>query len=161
LYIFSEFDWEIIKSSPLEKTLVSNPLRSSDDPQLLHLVELRITLSKRTPSGERWKNYFLMDIVNDGSFKDDAFRAKSFTVRIEEGNFLLPSENGDGVDSINDPLGATDRSNLRILLDPSPYPPWSEMHEYMVGPKEGWQDIIMYARPKEFIGNTVEGLNGN
>jgi hypothetical protein len=96
-------------------------------------------------------------ITNEGSLKDDAFRPKLFTIRIEQGNFVLPAAIGKRPTKLGpahclnrwrDPRSS--RSAMRLLFDPSPYPPANEWKEFG----------FTFGCPKEFTGGTVKKLEG-
>jgi hypothetical protein len=63
-------------------------------------------------------------IVNEGSLTDDAFRPKSFNVRIEQGNFATPAGIGSEFSRLYPSPDL--RWAMRLIFDPSPYPPESE-----------------------------------
>jgi hypothetical protein len=151
--ILSKFEWEIIEDSKLNNTPVPNFFGFLNRPQLLGEVKLQITLSKRPPSIVMGMPPFMTTITNEGSLSDEAFQPKSFTVRIERGNFKCPSEIGKP--EITSPKEHLDmfnihpRSDLRILFDPSPYPPKNEW----------WRPRSAICPPyTEFIGQSVPRL---
>jgi hypothetical protein len=80
-------------------------------------------------------------MLNELGLTDDAFRPKSYTIRIEKGNFTEPCHVGYS-SSYTPP-----RFALRLLFDKSPYPPRSEWRKPEGGPDSGqfWDHI-------EFVG---------
>ena len=80
-------------------------------------------------------------MINELSLTDDAFRPKSYTVRIERGNFIEPC--CIGYSSSESP-----RFALRLLFDKSPYPPRSEWKEPEGGPDGGqfWNHVEFVSR---------------
>jgi hypothetical protein len=77
---------------------------------------------------------------------DDAFQPKSYSIRIEKGNFTEPSFVGS--ESPSRP-----RYALRLLFDKSPYPPREEWREPEGGPDSG-----KFWGHKEFVGRDAPEL---
>jgi hypothetical protein len=94
--------------------------------RLLGQINLNITLTKRLPAWAQ-KSSRKFPFANEGSLTDDAFQPKSFTVRIEEGDFEIPSK--AWVPSKRAHLSSGKLSldyKRRLVFDKSPYPPKSE-----------------------------------
>jgi hypothetical protein len=156
----------MIGDPKLETTLVPSLFGI---PELLGEVEMEITLSKSPPAKVYGSLPFITAITNQGSLKDEAFQTKSFTVRIERGNFKLPCEIGQPPKK-----PPTPRSDMRLLFDPSPYPPenewWPDPPHRLPGdpryrePRAGVEELgpfpLATLRYREFIGREVEGLGG-
>lgn len=94
------------------------------DPHLIALFELELTLAKRRiptmrcPEAQTWR-------MNESLLTDDAFLPKTYTVRLEKGNFLTP---------YNAMLPKKDQYILRFTLclafNKPPYPSqykWKEL----------------------------------
>jgi hypothetical protein len=153
--ILSEFEWKAIESLYHDKTPVASPINSSEEPQLLGQLTLEITLTKRPPQYVGFQLPFGSPIANEGSLKDDVFQPKLFTVRIEQGNFIIPVRIGKRQSELaraNGPNRFFDlRSAIRIVFDPSPYPP-----------ANGWKDPgrTYHYCEREFTGQFVKKLQG-
>jgi hypothetical protein len=87
-------------------------------------------------------------IVNEGSLKNEAFLSKSFTVHIEQGNFSTP---GHLLSSLDDGDRYDWRYAMRLVFEPSPYPPEGEWKETFGG--RPWEF-------REFVGRRDKGLDG-
>jgi hypothetical protein len=84
-------------------------------------------------------------MVNRGCLLDGAFQPKSFTVRIEQGNFAPPGH-------INDIFTRKKGYTKRLVFDKPPYPPESEWKEswredWAVDKGHNWWDY------NEFVGD--------
>ena len=148
--ILSEFEWKSTAIEPLDDNQTPQDHQS---PHLLGQLNLEITLTKRLPPFAR-KRHEENTMVNGGSLTDDAFQPKSFTVRIEQGNFSTPAR-------LNDEFAHLDHSRdltwtKRLVFNTSPYPPESEWKETW---KELWKvsDGHNYWDCKEFVGQYLEG----
>lgn len=93
------------------------------DPHLISQFDIGLTLAKRRiprmrgPETQRWR-------INESLLTDDAFLPKTYTVRLEKGNFLTPYDAKlPGEDQY------TPRFALRLEFDRSPYPPRHEWKE--------------------------------
>jgi len=116
-------------------------------PHLLGQLNLEITLTKRLPFFARNTEMERYPIVNEGSLTDDAFRPKSFNVRIEQGNFSTPAHIGSEFAHLGPSSDL--RWAMRLIFDPSPYPPESE-----------WKDTYgcHFWDFKEFVGRQSNEL---
>jgi hypothetical protein len=139
LFILSEFEWKSTAIEPLDDTqtpqgnqsphLLGESVDDNQTPQdqqsphLLGQLNLEITLIQRLPPSSR-KFHAKNTMVNGGSLTDDAFQPKSFTARIEQGNFSTPAH-----------INSSDRHwTKRLVFNTSPYPPESEW-------KESWREL--------------------
>jgi len=111
-------------------------------PHLLGQLNLEITLTNRLPRRAQTSNLSKSTIINELGLKDDAFRPKSYTIRIEKGNFIEPCHIGSS--SSHRP-----RFALRLVFDKSPYPPRSEWRRPEGGPDGG-----QFWDHKEFVGRS-------
>jgi len=93
-------------------------------------------------------------MVNGGSLTDDAFQPKSFTVRIEQGNFSTPARLKHEFAHLGPNRDLT--WTKRLVFNTSPYPPESEWKETW---KELWKepDGRNYWDCKEFVAHYLEG----
>lgn len=89
-----------------------------------------MTLTKRLPKSTLSSVLAQSTLVNEHSLTDEAFKTKSFTVRVEKGRFIEPSRVG---------FAATfaKRFDLRLVFEPSPYPPKSEWKSLERGVEDG------------------------
>ncbi|KAI1771033.1 hypothetical protein F4818DRAFT_220235 [Hypoxylon cercidicola] len=157
-WIAAEFEWKTIESPrdlnrAVETSQVANAAQNNR-PQLLGQLDLEITLSKRLPT--RVDTSILKEgtMVNEYSLTDDAFRPKSYTVRIEKGNFVEPC-------TIGYPKLDNLRFALRLLFDKSPYPPRSEWKTPEGGPDGGqfWDHVEFVARTSSDLAKQGRAMN--
>jgi hypothetical protein len=159
LFILSEFEWKSTGIKPLDYDETPDhdeTPQGHKSPHLLGQLNLEITLTKRLPPSARGGEMERNGMVNGGSLTDDAFRSKKFTVRIEQGKFVLPADIKNypelpaivGDKSISRFLSWT----RRLVFDISPYPPESEWKETRWKVKsENWCWDL-----KEFVGKSPE-----
>ncbi|KAI3340806.1 hypothetical protein F4824DRAFT_401190 [Ustulina deusta] len=151
-WILVELEWKSLhpqnkepgpRSASLDQTTTTKS--GSGQPELLGQLGLEITLTKRLAGRARsWaeEHPSNAELLNK-NLTDDAYRTKSYTVRIERGNFIQPcyigSQNSD-----------TPRYSLRLLFDKSPYPPRSEWVDPEGAPDQGrfWDHV-------EFVGRAA------
>jgi hypothetical protein len=132
--ILAEFEWKVTTITPLDQAY-----KDSKSPHLISQLNIEITLTKHlSPDPKKELESRHIHVT------DDAFRSKSFNIRIEQGNFALPEDllcNGSNV--------AT-RYTKRIVFDTSPYPPEPEWKESWL---EGWKEPEgrNYWDEKEFV----------
>ena len=147
-FIAAEFDWKSLSLSPSDQVVevASANATWTRRPQLLGQLNLEITLTKRLPGGlnfsamrDKKGNLYL----NEYYLSDHAFRAKSFIVRIEKGDFVEPAYIGE------DSVTYKPRYALRLLFDRSPYPPREEWTKPEGGPDNNnfWNDVEFVGRP--------------
>ncbi|KAI9662759.1 MAG: hypothetical protein M1829_006154 [Trizodia sp. TS-e1964] len=145
-FITLEFAWRIMPSSspPPPADLPPRPASRfswTPTPELLGQLNLEITLRRKLPrtfpdSMRQYTQRQTQDML-----RDEAFVPKSFCVRVERGNFLLPSV--VGIDS-----SWNSRYALRLLFDRPPVPPREEWRNPQPGP-EGysfWETSQFVAR---------------
>lgn len=78
---------------------------------------------------------------NEWALKKDAFRTRTYTVRIEKGNFIEPAY------SINHWVHAS-RYAIRLVFDKSPYPPqpeWNQLDPLGITVGSHYWDIVEFA----------------
>ncbi len=141
VFIAAEFAWKPLQPMSMDQVVSlgssSNASGASKDPRPIQQVDLEMTLTRRwaermrVPEIARW-------VGNEASLTDDAFRPKTYTVRLETGNFLAAVEESE----------FTTRHALRLVFDPSPYPPRSEWKEPEGGPDANrpWEWTKFYGR---------------
>ncbi|KAI0450202.1 hypothetical protein F5B21DRAFT_491615 [Xylaria acuta] len=151
-WILAELEWKSIQppgnesgrtsASPGHATTTKN---DSSQPKLLGQIDLEITLTRRLAGrAHRWAEAHPSNAEHmNKNLTDDAYRTKSYTVRIERGNFIQPCYIGD--QNLDTP-----RYSLRLLFDKSPYPPRSEWESPQGAPDEGrfWDHV-------EFVGRAA------
>ncbi|KAI1098839.1 hypothetical protein F4804DRAFT_323625 [Jackrogersella minutella] len=158
-WIAVELEWRSIKPprDPSQNVEISSRVASAAQhrsPQLLGQLNLKITLSKRLPQRVQSSILSKSTIINELSLEDDAFQPKSFTVRIEKGNFIEPCY-------IGYPNSDKPRFALRLLFDRSPYPPRSEWKMPEGGPDGGqfWDHIEFVSRPSPDLSKRGRAMN--
>jgi hypothetical protein len=132
-FILSQFEW---KSTIVEST--DKTPENEHSPHLLGVLNLEITITNRLPPHAQ-ETHARNTMVNSGSLLDDVFLPKSFTVRIEQGAFVLP---GSTIDSLTETSELVQqnyepvpRFRKRLVFDKSPYPRESEWKDSW---KENW-----------------------
>jgi len=126
--ILADFEWKCTAvSSPADRVQASGDTGS---PHLLRKFDLEITITKHVHRDPKME-------VQAGQINvtDDALRSRSFSVRLEEGNFPLPDTfayDGPGVET---------PYTKRLVFDKSPYPPESQWNDY-------WRES--YTEPEGF-----------
>ncbi|KAI2631042.1 hypothetical protein GGR54DRAFT_182694 [Hypoxylon sp. NC1633] len=150
-WIAADFEWKTIESSGDLSRNAEMPSQvanatQKNSPELLGQLDLEITLSKRLPNRVETSILKKSTIINEKSLTDDAFQPKSYTVRIERGNFVEPC-------TIGYPNSDKSRYAFRLLFDKSPYPPRSEWRAPEGGPEGGqfWDHV-------EFVGQVSPDL---
>lgn len=94
----TKFDWNI--AQPLDQIMDTESGSPPDGPRLIEQLDIQLNLTKQ--GGSRHTN--------------DVFQPKTYTIRIEKGNFITPS---DAAADVDDEL--TKRFALRLAFDKSPY----------------------------------------
>ena len=116
-------------------------------PHIIAQISIEMTLTKRRIS----KLCGLGDTdthkaaINESRLTEDAFQPKSYTVRLEKGVFLRP---GDAMRQINP--SDSSKFALRLVFDPSPYPPQQEWRE-----QGGSTAVMKFWEWKEFCGREL------
>jgi len=87
-------------------------------------------------------------LINEALLTDDAFLPKTYSLRLEKGNFLTPC---DELSSFEDEF--TPRFALRLAFDKSPYPPREEWKE-----PEGAPDAVKMWKWKAFVSRSSPEL---
>lgn len=95
----------------------------------------------RRPETQGWR-------INESLLTNDAFLPKTYTVRLEEGNFLTPYDL-----MLPEEDQYTPRFALRLAFDKSPYPPRHEWKE-----PGGAPDAMKMWEWKDFCGRQSPGL---
>jgi len=146
-FIAAELEWKSIDppNRSTQITRSTNSLTHTKLPQLLGQLTLEITLVKQIPQHAR---AFLSrsTILNELGLTDAAFRPKSYTIRIEKGNFVEPC-------CIRGMSPSMPRFALRLLFDTSPYPPRVEWRA-----PEGGPDSNCFWEHREFVGRAAPDL---
>lgn len=126
---------------------IENPSQSrnagqSKSPQLLGRLDIEITLLKKLPKQAESSILSKSTRLNELSLTDDAFLPKTYTLRIERGNFSEPCY-------IGYPGAEKPRFALRLIFDNSPYPPRSEWKNPENGPDDSqfWNHTEFVSRP--------------
>ncbi|KAI9683733.1 MAG: hypothetical protein M1822_005923 [Bathelium mastoideum] len=142
-WILAELRWKSLKSSNSDQDMASTWAKT---PRLLGQLDIEITLINQLPKCAEGTALSSRPNLNADTLVDDAFQPKSYTIKIERGNFIEPCC-----------IGYTNlqesRFALRLVFDKSPYPPRSEWKEPEGGPDGGqFWDI------KEFVARESRDL---
>lgn len=146
-WIAADLEWKSIE--PLNRDKPQGQIASATwnkSPHLLGQLKLEITLTNRLPRRVQTSILSKSTIINELGLEDDAFRPKSYTIRIERGNFIEPCYIG----SVS---SHRLRFALRLVFDKSPYPPRSEWRKPDGGPDGG-----QFWDHKEFVGRSSPEL---
>ncbi|KAI1129040.1 hypothetical protein F5Y10DRAFT_161693 [Nemania abortiva] len=151
-WILAELEWKSIQPRNREigrtsasSTHTTATKNDSRQPEILGQLDLEITLTRRLAGrAQRWAETHASTAEQmNQNLMDDAYRTKSYAVRIERGNFIQPCYVGSSnLDR--------QRYSLRLLFDKSPYPPRSEWKDPQGAPDEGrfWDHV-------EFVGRAA------
>lgn len=151
VYILADLTWKSIKE-PFDPAKSPPPLGAKverSSPIVLGQLNLEITLAKGLP--EKWHTSTLSrnTIINELGLTDEAFQPKLYAIRVERGNFIVPSYIGFP----GSLFGTEPRFELRLIFDKSPYPPRSEWRKPDGGPDSG-----QFWEHKEFVGRQSKEL---
>ncbi|KAI0378645.1 hypothetical protein F5Y04DRAFT_261265 [Hypomontagnella monticulosa] len=144
-WIAAELQWESIELPRHQSRSLATPSETKIAPtkksQILGRLRLKLTLTKRLPQHAASSILSQSTLVNEFSLTDDAFLPKSYTIKIEKGNFIEPC-------CIGYPNSDRPRFSLRLLFDKSPYPPRSEWKKPEGGPDGGqfWDHVEFVSR---------------
>ncbi|OTA58800.1 hypothetical protein K449DRAFT_467015 [Hypoxylon sp. EC38] len=148
-WIAADLEWKSIGSPRESGQMIETPnqvtnaaAHNKEGPQLFGQLDIELTLTKQLP---RWVQSSILSkstMVNEHSLTDDAYRPKTFTIRIEKGNFVAPC-------IVGYPGSGMPRFALRLVFDKSPYPPRSEWKEPGRGAYGGqfWDHLEFVGRP--------------
>ncbi|OBT69628.1 hypothetical protein VE03_00730 [Pseudogymnoascus sp. 23342-1-I1] len=124
IWIAAEFEWKSQGMESLDQVVdISTIGGTRTDPHRISQFDIELTLMKRRIprmrglETQRWR-------INESLLTDAAFLPKTYTVRLEKGNFLTPY---DAMLPEEDQY--TPRFALRLAFDKSPYPPRHEWKE--------------------------------
>ena len=119
MWIAAEFEWMLQNIESLDQTIdLNNVLADArkDHPRLISRFDIELTLTKRPFP---WARQFVQERkFNESLLVDEAFLPKTYTIRLEKGIFKTP------YDVIENEY--TRRYVLRLIWEPSPYPPRDE-----------------------------------
>ncbi|PYH65815.1 uncharacterized protein BO88DRAFT_469986 [Aspergillus vadensis CBS 113365] len=113
-WIFAEFDWKPHDSAYLDRTI--------ENSKIIGHFTIEMTLTKRRPHDIWYKGK-----VNESWLNEGAFCAKTYHITIEHGRFRNQFDVKHKV--LDGSLYA-----LRIVFDPSPFPPDEEWNDESYGP---------------------------
>lgn len=155
----AELEWRSIElpRHPSQTVEIPGQVTSAaqnKNPKLLGQLDLEITLTKRLPQRGESSILAKSTMINERSLTDDAFRPKSYTIRIEQGNFIEPCYIG---------YSSSDRPRfaLCLLFDKSPYPPRSEWRKPEGGPDGGqfWDHVEFVSRTSPNLARQGRAMN--
>lgn len=146
VWIAVEFKWKLHNIESLDDTIdFSNVIDDArmDRPRLISRFNIELTLAKRCiprfRQSERGRTF------NESLLVDDAFLPKTYIIKLEKGLFKTP------YDVIENEY--TQRWALRLVFEPSPYPPLEEWK----GAK-GYAEGHKFWERKEFCGRSSKEL---
>lgn len=118
LTVFHEFNWKALDPKALEQP-IDDSRHSSKSVECLGYLSVEIELTHRLAQRDERFGKMLNEITpeHQNPFTDDAFRPKTYTIRLERGAFVLPFIVGSGQSVQNEP-----KYSLRLVFDQSPYP---------------------------------------
>jgi len=147
-WICAEFEWKIVE--PLDQIIDLKGDDRNKSGTLLGQLNIEITLTTRQPL---WMKSNRSTALNEKSLTDDAFLLKTYTVRLEKGNFISPGMTGVRYGPKGIEKNVFSRYVFRLLFDKSPYPPRSEWKHPRGGP-----DSNHFWERKEFVGRRSQEL---
>ncbi|KAI8959227.1 hypothetical protein F5Y11DRAFT_333834 [Daldinia sp. FL1419] len=159
VWIAAELQWKSLGSLGDSSENIETPSQAASSaqgrgPRLLGQLNVEITLEKRLPESVRTTILSKSTIINELSLTDEAFRPKSYTLRIERGNFIEPCYVGF-------PSADKPRFALRLIFNKSPYPPRPEWRKPDGGPDGGqfWDHVEFVARVSPELSNEGKAMN--
>ena len=139
VWIGAEFEWRATES--LDRIINTKGGTLDKRPHLLAQFGMELTLTKRRTRPFQ-SGPLQHGRINECCLTDDAFRPKTYTIRLEQGNFMTPAHARHRMEN-----ALTERYALRLLFDKSPYPPRHEWKE-----PDGGPDANQFWEWKEFAG---------
>lgn len=146
LWIAAEFEWKIQSIESLDQTVdMGNVVDGArkGHPRLISRFNIELTLAKRC--FPRLRENVQGRKFNESLLVEKAFQSKIYTINLEKGIFKTPY---DVIEDEN-----TQRYALRLVWEPSPYPPRDEW-------KSAQQSVeaFKFWEYKEFCGKNSEEL---
>ena len=144
LWIAAEFEWKLQNIESLDQTVdLRNVIDDArkNHPRLIGRFTIELTLSKRC--FPRLRQSVQGRQFNESLLIDDAFLPKAYTITLEKGFFKTP------YDVIENEY--TQRYALRLVWEPSPYPPREEWKgaQASVEAHKFWEHKIFCGRSSE------------
>lgn len=152
LWIAAEFEWKLQNIESLDQNVdLKNVIDDArkNHPRLVGRFTIELTLSKRC--FPRLRQSVQGRKCNESLLIDDAFLPKTYTITLEKGFFKTP------YDVIEDEY--TQRYALRLVWEPSPYPPreeWKGAQPYSEALKF-WEYKIFCGRSSEELRKLANG----
>ncbi|KAJ4145454.1 hypothetical protein LMH87_004304 [Akanthomyces muscarius] len=131
-WIAADIEWKSAEISVAAEAQAVGPsaTASAADAEITSQLQIQMTLTKRLPQKAQSSILTQSTLVNEYSLTDEAYKTKSYTVRVEKGRFMEPCRVGYADESAK-------KFNLRLVFDPSPYPPKSEWKSLERGVEDG------------------------
>ncbi|KAM3477094.1 hypothetical protein MY8738_006589 [Beauveria namnaoensis] len=133
-WIAADFEWKIADNSvsAAADAQVGGSLAaaSADDVENSSQLHIQMTLTKRLPESAQTSVLTKSTLVNEFSLTDEAFKTKTYMVRVEKGRFIQPSRARYANESSNN-------FDMRLVFNPSPYPPKSAWKSLEGGVEDG------------------------
>ncbi|MCJ1345800.1 hypothetical protein MMC31_004009, partial [Peltigera leucophlebia] len=151
IWIAAELEWKLQSPESVDQVVdISSSGDTHKDPHLISQFDIELTLAKRCiPRMRRLETQSWR--INESLLTDDAFMPKTYTVRLEKGNFLTPY---DAMRPDEDQY--TPRFALRLAFNESPYPPRHEWKD-----PGGAPDAMRMWEWKDFCGRKSPGLKAH
>ncbi|PYI08320.1 hypothetical protein BO78DRAFT_416770 [Aspergillus sclerotiicarbonarius CBS 121057] len=120
VWIIAEVDWKPHNPDTLDQVVVLD--NKSWKPTIIREFSIEMTLTTRRPPGTDYKG-----VLNEGWLNDEAFRPKTYNIKLEQGRFRNQFD-------IMHKVRNGSQYALRLAFDPSPLPPDEEWNERSLGP---------------------------
>ncbi|OOF93086.1 hypothetical protein ASPCADRAFT_132800 [Aspergillus carbonarius ITEM 5010] len=143
-FIGLHFNWKIHNPDYLDQVIDPNT-HTGRPPQTVCEFSVEITYTTRRPTEFNNRN---MRMLNEGTLTAQAFRPKTFQIRLEHGRFFTQWETQrTGVPRWSHPYA------WRLVFDRSPYPP---REEWTMAWGDGMLDFQRFWERTEFCGRNSE-----
>lgn len=125
-------EWKSAENAVMADAQAGGPstTASAADVEMMGQLQIQMTLTKRLPKKAQSTILAQSTLVNEHSLTEEAYKRKSYIVRVEKGRFMEPCRVGYADDSAKN-------FDLRLVFDPSPYPPKSEWKSLERGVEDG------------------------
>ncbi|KAI0147778.1 hypothetical protein GGR57DRAFT_505383 [Xylariaceae sp. FL1272] len=159
VFIATEIDWELAPSSSASNSTTALTAISLDPSSSTHLatLSLKIRLSSRRIAS------FGARKMNEDLLHESAFEMKTYTVKLECGDFTATADARYYATSKRTAPGYSPRFSLKLVFDPSPYPPpecWKNPNEGPVSFKV-WEFNEFCSRRSGTVADRDQGLSWN
>ncbi|EGX87933.1 hypothetical protein CCM_09556 [Cordyceps militaris CM01] len=120
-WIAAELEWTVAETAETAETADMQIGESpAVDIETGNSLRIQMKLTTRLPPSAQSSILTQSTLLNEHSLGEEAFKTKSYTVHVEKGRFTEPSRAMYARDS------RLPQFDLRLVFDPSPYPPKCE-----------------------------------